>query len=228
MSQAPLPGASPSRTSSSPFDGALTGSRRLVGIALATVRSLGAKRTLARGVVGHAEVSLDQLPPRYRDGGAVSSAPMGNPADLVYDGDGAVAWDRIWGDFCDLALAGGPPHRKTLLKAPRTVSPDDADAQAAVLDELERGLTMTTGWPTTRTVPPGHVGLVCPDDVAAMWMALAIRAENVDVVRDGATLTLPAGPAFQLRGEIKNVVTAVAKAHHYWVEHDGVIDAGPG
>jgi sirohydrochlorin cobaltochelatase len=32
-------------------------------------------------------------------------------------------------------------------------------------------------------------------------------------------LLLPAGPQFRLDGEIKNVVTAVAKTYHYWKEH---------
>ena len=37
--------------------------------------------------------------------------------------------------------------------------------------------------------------------------------------REGAVLYLPAGPAFTLSGEIRNVVTAVAKTYHYWLEH---------
>jgi len=32
---------------------------------------------------------------------------------------------------------------------------------------------------------------------------------------------LPAGPAFRLDKEIKNVITVVAKTHHYWTEHRG-------
>ena len=37
--------------------------------------------------------------------------------------------------------------------------------------------------------------------------------------RSGATLFLPAGPAFRLEVEIRNVITAVAKVAHYWREH---------
>jgi hypothetical protein len=32
-------------------------------------------------------------------------------------------------------------------------------------------------------------------------------------------LLLPAGPAFQLEKEIKNVITVLAKTFHYWTEH---------
>jgi sirohydrochlorin cobaltochelatase len=32
-------------------------------------------------------------------------------------------------------------------------------------------------------------------------------------------LFLPAGPTFRLDKEIKNVVTVIAKTHHYWKEH---------
>jgi sirohydrochlorin cobaltochelatase len=35
----------------------------------------------------------------------------------------------------------------------------------------------------------------------------------------GNPLLLPAGPDFRLKYEIKNVITAVAKTHHYWTEH---------
>jgi sirohydrochlorin cobaltochelatase len=43
--------------------------------------------------------------------------------------------------------------------------------------------------------------------------------ENVLARREGSTLYLPAGPDFTLGGEIKNVVTVVAKTYHYWLEH---------
>src|SRR6185436_2201460 len=50
------------------------------------------------------------LPEEYRDSyEAMQPKPMGS-APLKYDADGHVAWDQIWGSFCDLAMAGGPPH----------------------------------------------------------------------------------------------------------------------
>lgn len=182
------------------------------------------RRMANRGDRASQRVPLEMLPPRYRDGHAVTSTPMGDPAGLVYDSQGRVAWDRIWSDFCDLALAGGPPHRSSLLRAPRRIASKDVEKQSLVLDELHRALDMVTGWPRCRAVPTGWIGLSTPDATAAAWMALAIRAENVDVRADEHVLLLPAGPDFQLTGEIKNVVTAVAKAHHYWLEHDGILD----
>lgn len=101
------------------------------------------------------------LPPRYRDGHAVSAAPMG-AAPLAYDDAGRVAWDRLWGHddpehpFCDLALAGGPPHQGTLL-APATADVVNADpaGYACVRAELERGLRMVTGLNVTAEAAPG-------------------------------------------------------------------------
>ncbi len=56
------------------------------------------------------------LPPRYQHCyTSVSPNSMGS-AGLRYGPDGKVAWDEIWTTFCDLALAGGPPHRGKLLE----------------------------------------------------------------------------------------------------------------
>ena len=160
------------------------------------------------------------LPPRYQGNATVNSAPMDGAADLVYDDQGQVVWDDIWGAFCDLAIAGGPPHRGALLEAPQR---DEVQANPAayenVLDELARGLKQITGWPIVRDAAPGWIGLVCPDEDATVWILRAVLAENVTARREGITLFLPAGPAFRLKYEIKNVITAVAKTHHYWTEH---------
>lgn len=56
------------------------------------------------------------LPPRYQGPSVqVSAAPMGAAA-LQYDEQGEVAWDEMWTGYCELALAGGAPHRGTLLE----------------------------------------------------------------------------------------------------------------
>ncbi len=81
-----------------------------------------------RGVIHRHGVpaTLNILPPRYQGDVAVSAAPM-RAAELIFDADGRVAWDRMWGmddpnsPFCELALAGGPPHRGELLEP---VAPD--------------------------------------------------------------------------------------------------------
>ena len=141
-------------------------------------------------------------------------------AELVFEDDGRVAWDRIWADFCDLALIGGPPHRGTMLGATSAEEvASDLDGYGRVREELERGLRLTTGWPVEGDGPSGWIGLVCPDPAAATWMARAILAENVSARAAGAIVFVPAGPAFTLHGEIRNVVTAVAKSWHYWAKH---------
>lgn len=167
---------------------------------------------------GHA-ATPDLLPPRYQDGQPVSAAPMG-AAPLRFDLDGNVAWDQIWTDFCDLALAGGPSHRGTLLEpvTPEAVRADLAGYER-VLAELERGLRMVTDLPTVRSQAPGWIGVVCQSEEMALWMLRAIVVENISVRREGTVLFLPAGPDFRLEHEIKNVITAVAKTYHYWTEH---------
>lgn len=165
------------------------------------------------------------LPPRYQDGTPVSAAPMA-AAPLQRDADGQVAWDRIWGGddpanpFCDLALAGGAPHRGTLLEpvAPADVAADP-EAYRQVLAELTRGLQMVTGLRVFSDAPPGWIGIACLSEEMALWLLRAIVVENISVRREDRTLFVPAGPTFRVEHEIKNIVTAVAKTYHYWTEH---------
>src|SRR6266702_2463698 len=163
--------------------------------------------------------ALEILPPRYRNGKVVSAVPMGT-APMRYTEEGQVAWDEMWTDFCDLALAGGPPHRDTLLEP---VPPDEVKADLenyeCVISEIERGWRLVTGLPTVRSEKLGWVGLQCKDEEMALWILRAIVVENVCVRREGNVLYLPAGPGFRLDKEIKNVITVVAKTHHYWTEH---------
>ena len=165
-----------------------------------------------------AQESNTLLPPRYQTT-TPSAAPMG-AADLAYDQQGAVAWNEIWTDFCDLALAGGPPHRGTLLEPvdPTLVAADPA-GYTQVLQELERGLALVTGLPIIAQAHPGWIGVQCDTEAMALWLLRAIVVENVAVRREGTILFVPAGPHFQLHKEIKNVVTVVAKTTHYWQEH---------
>src|SRR3954470_4237319 len=56
------------------------------------------------------------LPEEYQDTYEdVQPVSMGS-AGLKYAPDGKVAWDEIWATFCDLAMAGGPPHKGVLLE----------------------------------------------------------------------------------------------------------------
>ena len=162
----------------------------------------------------------DVLPPRYQDPATrVSAVPMGAAA-LKYDSEGNVAWDEIWTGFCDLALAGGAPHRGTLLEpVDEAAIAADPERYAWVLEELERGLGQVTSLPVRRSAVSGWIGLKCTDEEMAIWLLRAIVVENVSVRREENVLWFPAGPDFRLEREIKNVVTVVAKTTHYWQEH---------
>lgn len=149
----------------------------------------------------------------------VSPKSMGS-AKLKFDSEGKVAWGEIWTSFCDLALAGGPPHRGTLLEA---VTSEEAlsepELYQAVVSEIERGIRLTTGLPVVTSKTPGWVGIRCQDEEMAVWLMRAIIVENVMVRREGEILYLPAGPRFRVEKEVKNVITSVAKTAHYWVAH---------
>ena len=160
------------------------------------------------------------LPPRYQ--GCFDDVPaqsMGT-ASLKYDERGQVAWNEIWTSFCHLALAGGPPHRGTLMQP---VSADetaaDASAQKKVLAELDRGIRLTTWLATARSATPGWIGIRCYDEDMSGWLQRAIVAENVSARRERNVLYLPAGPGFRIEKEIKNVITCVAKTCHYLLDH---------
>lgn len=141
-------------------------------------------------------------------------------AALQYDADGQVAWDQVWTGFCELALAGGAPHRGLLLEPvdPQTIAGREDD-QRRVLGELERGLQLVTGREVVQSHAHGWIGLVCDSETMALWLLRAIVVENVSARREGSTLFLPAGPDFRLEREIKSVITVVAKTTHYWTEH---------
>jgi sirohydrochlorin cobaltochelatase len=144
---------------------------------------------------------------------------MGSAA-LIYDVDGRVAWDQIWQSFCDLALAGGPPHKGRLL-GPGTPADVGArpDDYLDVIEELGRGLTLASELPADESPHLGWIRVQCHSDVMAGWMLRAITMENVAVRMDGRALDLPAAPDFRIEKEIKNVITVVAKTSHYWMGH---------
>lgn len=150
---------------------------------------------------------------------SVSPRSMGS-ASLRYDANGRVPWDEIWTSFCDLALAGGPPHRGRLLESVDRESVVAAPEQyQRVVDELRRGIGLASGLPTRECDQLGWVGVECTDEHMAAWMLRAILVENVTVRREENVLYLPAGPHFRIEKEIKNVITSVAKTAHYWQAH---------
>ena len=160
------------------------------------------------------------LPPRYTHCyGSVSPQSMGS-AGLRHGPDGKVAWAQIWTTFCDLALAGGPPHRGKLLEpVPQVKVAAEPGRYREVALEIDRAIGLTTGLPVVDGSAPGWIGVACESPEQAAWLQFAVTAENVSARRRLNVLQLPAGPAFQVEKEIKNVVVAFAKACHYWDGH---------
>jgi sirohydrochlorin cobaltochelatase len=143
-------------------------------------------------------------------------APMAS-APIRYSPDGSVDWGNMWDSFCELAQAGGPPHRASMLE-PDTDSDPASAAYQAVVAEIIRGVGLVSGL-HAEAESAGWVVITCPAPGMAHWLAEAICAEHVRARADGSRLLVPAGESYQLTGEIKNVVTAVAKTAHYWGEH---------
>src|SRR5262245_50460226 len=149
----------------------------------------------------------------------VQPTAMGSAA-LRFDGDGKVAWNEMWRGFCDLAMAGGPPHKGTLLEPG---APTQIDAQPdkyrEVVEEICRGVQMVTGLEVQASPVRGWVRVACLTQGMAGWLLRAITMENVAVRAEALAVDVPAAPHFRLDKEIKNVVTVVAKTTHYWLKH---------
>ena len=178
------------------------------------------RRDLGLGLL-ELERRMDAMLPSEYQGRTdeVNSQSMGT-ATLPSDEFGQIPWDKIWTSFCDLAMAGGPPHRGKLLEAVTAQEVvANLPAYEAVVQEIRRGVEMVTGLQTLRADALGWVGVVCEHETMAIWLMRAIIVENVMVRREEAVLFLPAGPAFRVKKEIKNVITSVAKTVHYWRAH---------
>lgn len=150
---------------------------------------------------------------------AISPTSMGS-AGMKYDEEGRVAWDEIWTTFCDLAMAGGPPHRGKFLGQPNPADVSkDPEKSKAIASEIMRGIQLTTGMKASIDEHFNWVLLECESETMAAWMHRAIVAENVFADHLGNVVRLPSGPAFRIEKEIKNVIVCVAKTWHYWDGH---------
>lgn len=160
------------------------------------------------------------LPEQYQDCYEdVQPLSMGS-GGLKYGRDGLVAWNEMWGSFCDLAMAGGPPHKGTLLEPGSEAEiAEEPDKYQTVIDEICRGIESVTGLATEPSSNCGWVRVSCVNRGTAEWLLRAITMENVSVRRVGTEIELPAGPSFRLEKEIKNVITVMAKTCHYWFGH---------
>ena len=160
------------------------------------------------------------LPEEYQECyDEVEPVSMGSAA-LKYGRDGKVAWNDIWSTFCDLAMAGGPPHKGALLEPGSRAAIDaEPDRYRQVVDEICRGVSMVTDLPAEPSPVPGWVRVDCETSGMAEWLVRAIVMENVSARCQGALLDLPAGPGYRVEKEIKNVITVIAKTCHYWLGH---------
>ena len=160
------------------------------------------------------------LPEQYQETyDSIEPKSMGSAA-LKFDADGNVAWNEIWQSFCDLAMAGGPPHKGQLLEpgAPEAIAANP-EQYNKVVDEICRGIAMAADLPTQRNGGAGWIAVHCHSATMADWLSRAIVMENVAARSAGVMLYLPAAPHFRLDKEIKNVVTVIAKTAHYWTGH---------
>lgn len=160
------------------------------------------------------------LPETYQDSYESLEAKSMGSAGLKFGPDGRVAWDQMWGSFCDLAMAGGPPHKGTLLEPGSAAAIEAAPARyAEVVDEICRGITLASELPAQSSSTPGWVSVDCYSETMASWLLRAIVMENISARSHGRELLLPAAPSFRLEKEIKNVITVIAKTTHYWMGH---------
>jgi sirohydrochlorin cobaltochelatase len=163
-----------------------------------------------------APFSSDDFDAQARRSKAETAKPMSS-APMKYNPDGSVDWANMWDSFCVLASAGGPPHRGTMLRPGDNVDASDPTYQQAQA-EIIRGIYLVSGlraWPGD----PGWVAVECPMDGMAEWIAEQGVQENVLLRAEGNRFFAPCGVNWATKGEIKNVITVVAKTAHYWADH---------
>ena len=145
-----------------------------------------------------------------------ASTPM-SAAPFEHLPDGRPNWGAMWTTFCELALYGGPPHRGEENPLPEPAS-SAASLPEDLLAELQRGIFETTGL-DAETTDGACVAVRCESKRMAAWMCAAVILENVDARCEGDTLLLPAAEGFELKNEVKSLITVLAKVNHYWQAH---------
>jgi hypothetical protein len=154
---------------------------------------------------------------------AYTPAPRPDPAQtmssapFLWQEDGRPDWASMWTTFCELALYGGPPQRgpDSALRAP---SGAGVGSDSTMLAEMRRGIWETTGL-YAESGEPGWLAITCDSPTMAAWMCAASILENVDARIDEDRLMVPAGPDYELKDQVKSIITVVAKTHHYWQAH---------
>ena len=175
-----------------------------------------ASSSITRGHEGFVRRINALLPLEYRGRtDEVRTESMGSAG--IHLEDGRVPWDKIWTSFCDLGLAGGPPHRGKLLEPVDQVQFENHEEEyRIVVEEIRRGISLVSNLETIESESPGWVGVVCENESMAAWMLRAIIAENVIARRESNVVYVPAGPQFTIYKEIKNVIVTIAKTIHFY------------
>jgi sirohydrochlorin cobaltochelatase len=138
-------------------------------------------------------------------------------APMKYKEDGSVNWGTMWESFCVLAQEGGPPHRGEMLQVQNDPDVNSPTYRLAVT-EIIRGIREVSGLNAAASAP-GWIAVTCASEEMAQWLSEAIKQENVAAQATALTLFVPVGDYYSVKGEIKNVITVVAKTSHYWQEH---------
>lgn len=89
------------------------------------------------------------------------------------------------------------------------------------------GIFETTGL-DSEIAAGGWLAITTDSKRMAAWMCAAVILENVDARCEDDRLFVPADPSFQLKDQVKSVITVVSKTHHYWAAHmSAVEEVGP-
>jgi sirohydrochlorin cobaltochelatase len=188
--------------------------------------TLGEPVLLATIDEDHLPLSEFVFPPSLVSHGEIArprpaSAPMSS-ATFLYREDGSPDWGAMWSGFCELALFGGPPHRgqdsALQYDAPRVAAVRERSHAFDAIAEIRRGIYETTGL-TSNDACDGWLPVQCDSRKMAAWLCASIILENVDARCEGDRLYVPAREDYELKNEVKSVITVVAKTHHYWLEH---------
>lgn len=153
---------------------------------------------------------------RRRKAEEAAKKPM-SAAPMKFDEQGNVDWGNMWDSFCALALTGGPSHREAVLMPEESCNPDSEDYQRASR-EIIRGVFLVSG---LKAMPDktGWIAVEADSEGMAEWIAKAAEAEHVLFRSEGARFFVPCGESYQTKGEVKSVITVVAKTTHYWQDH---------
>jgi sirohydrochlorin cobaltochelatase len=148
----------------------------------------------------------------------IKNTPMAS-APFVYDKEGNIAWDKMWDSFCYLAKEGGPPHRESPLKhiPAQDIKFDSVEYQKAI-NEVSRAYALLTPY-SSRDCKNGWIEVKLHSMHMATWFAEIINLENVECRQKEKYIYLPISHTYTLEKEVKNLVTVLAKAHHYWSQH---------